>query len=102
MYFGRIHQKILKFRFLFFQSNVSGVLVKSLRIKVLRLVTSEFYSILEGHRRSAYEKNIYMGMDLSLRVYGNNLFAWHVSSIWEWTFSSVYKLNIGMGLLLIV
>ena len=41
--------------FLFFLSNVSGVQAKRLSIQVFRLVTSEFFSVSEIHRRSAYE-----------------------------------------------
>ena len=40
----------------FFCSNVSGVRGKRLSIRVFRLVTSEFFSVLERHRRSAYEQ----------------------------------------------
>ena len=55
MYFGRIHPKILEFQFSFFWSHVAGVQAKRLCIEVFRLVTSEFLSLSEGHRRSAYE-----------------------------------------------
>ena len=54
-YFGRIHSKILEFQLSFFLSHVAGVQAKRLSIEVFRLVTSEFLSLLEGHRRSAYE-----------------------------------------------
>ena len=55
LYFGRIHPKILEFQFFFFLSHVAGVQGKHLSIEVFRLVTSDFFSVSERHRRSAYE-----------------------------------------------
>ena len=55
VYFGRIHPKILEFQFFLFLSKVAGIRGKRLSIQVSRLVTSEFLSLSEGHRRSAYE-----------------------------------------------
>ena len=39
-----------------FLSNVAGVRGKRLSIEVFRLVTSDFFSVSEGHRHSSYEK----------------------------------------------
>ena len=59
MYFGRIHPKILEFQFSFFWSHVGCVRGERLSIEVFRLVTSEFLSVSERHRRSAYELCVY-------------------------------------------